>query len=205
MHTSTYCFMKSHPNLQQLKKVARSITAVISDVDGVFNDNRILEGAPFKPKFRSYYDGQGLSLLRSIGIPICLLTNEHGPRAKSIIDMVKKWNTLPSSSRKTGDGGWAHVTLVMGVGGKQKVQEAEAWLKKIGGTFDTCAYMGDDVLDAPLLRKVALAAAPAQAEEVIKNIVTFVARREGGSGAFRDLANLILEAKGIDPLELPFQ
>ena len=189
---------------KELYALAGRIEVVISNVDGVFNDNRVLEGTPYKPKFRSYYDGQGLHLLRSIGIPICLITNEHGPRARSIIDMVKKWNSSPSSRSKKMGPGWRPVTLYMGVGGVKKVHTAEEWLKTIGKSFDVCAYMADDILDVPLLQKVALRAAPAQAEKVIRNIAHFVSEREGGSGAFRDLANFILEAKGIYPLKLTF-
>ena len=65
--------------------------------------------------------------------------------------------------------------------------------------------MGDDLIDAPLLRAVALAAAPVQAEEAIKNICAFVAKREGGAGAIRDFANMIVEMRGIDPFTLPTQ
>ena len=80
-----------------LSNLAWGIKAVISDVDGVFTDNRVLEGAPYKAKWRSYYDGQGVSLLRAIGIRVCLITNEKGDSAKHIVDVVEKWNNLPSS------------------------------------------------------------------------------------------------------------
>ena len=189
----------------QLKHVAGLIKAVISDVDGVFNDNRVLEGSPHKTKFRSYYDGQGVSLLRAVGIHVCLITNEKGKRAQSVIDMVKKWNDLPSSSGKNNSKGWNQVRLYMGVGGVDKVKAAEKWLREVNVSFEHCAYMGDDILDVPLLEKVALRAAPIQAEKIVKNMVDFISERHGGSGAFRDLANFILEAKGVDQLKLPFQ
>ena len=60
--------------------------------------------------------------------------------------------------------------------------------------------MGDDLTDYDILQAVGLAAAPAQAEEVIKKIVHFVAARRGGDGAIRDLANFILTVQG-SPLE----
>lgn len=188
-----------------VKELARSIRAVISDVDGVFTNNQVLEGAPFKAKWRSYYDGQGVSLLRAIGLRICLITNESGDSAKHITDVVAKWNSLPSSSKTKSDDGWHHVELYTGRGGTKKVEAATEWLDKIGVPFDLCAYMGDDLVDVALLQKVALRAAPIQADPHIKGIVHFISERTGGMGAFRDFANFILDVSGVDPLTLPPQ
>ena len=185
-----------------LSNLAWGIKAVISDVDGVFTDNRVLEGAPYKAKWRSYYDGQGVSLLRAIGIRVCLITNEKGDSAKHIVDVVEKWNNLPSSEKTPGDGGWHHVKLYPGMGGIKKVIAAEEWLKEIGISFEHCAFMGDDLVDAPLLQKVSLRAAPISGDPAIKRMGHFVSERVGGMGAFRDFANFILEARGIDPLSL---
>ena len=185
-----------------LSNLAWGIKAVISDVDGVFTDNRVLEGAPYKAKWRSYYDGQGVSLLRAIGIRVCLITNEKGDSAKHIVDVVEKWNNLPSSEKTPGDGGWHHVKLYPGMGGIKKVIVAEEWLKEIGISFEHCAFMGDDLVDAPLLQKVSLRAAPISGDPAIKRMAHFVSERVGGMGAFRDFANFILEARGIDPLSL---
>ena len=79
------------------------------------------------------------------------------------------------------------------------------WLEKHAIGWDDCAYMGDDVHDYAVMKKVGLAAAPAQAEDVVKEISDFIAPRNGGDGAIRDLVNLIVKAKNIDPtsLELP--
>ena len=191
--------------MEENERLAREILAVISDVDGVFTDNRVLEGAPYKAKWRSYYDGQGVSLLRAIGVQVCLITNEKGDSAKHIMDVVEKWNNLPSSSKVPGDGGWGHVKLFTGTGGEKKIVAAEEWLKEVGISFESCAYMGDDLVDVPILRKVAFRAAPVSADPAIKKIAYFVSERPGGNGAFRDFANFILAARGIDSLTLPPQ
>lgn len=184
---------------------AKRICVVFSDVDGVFTDNRVMEGAPFKAKWRSYYDGQGVSLLRAIGIRIALITNERDEAARHIEDVVQKWNNLPSSSKQEGDGGWPHVALYTGMGGPRKVEAAENFLAKTGIGFDDCAYIGDDLVDVPLLRKVALRAAPGNADPAIKSLAHFVSERNGGSGGFRDFANFILACRSINPLTLPPQ
>lgn len=189
----------------RLHQLASRVQAVISDVDGVLTDNRVLVAGPHHSKWRSYYDGQGVSLLRAAGIRVCLITNESGDSAQHIVDVVHKWNTLPSSSCEEGDGGWPHVVLFAGVGGEGKVVSAKRWLTGIGVPIQACAFMGDDMVDTQLLQEVGLSAAPISADPYIKEIVSFVSERPGGYGAFRDLANFILKAKGLNPLNLKAQ
>ena len=74
----------------------------------------------------------------------------------------------------------------------------ENWLNETGIKWEECAAMGDDLSDYELLSKAGVAAAPTQAEKAIKDISDFIAAREGGNGAIRDLCDLILEAKGIN-------
>lgn len=190
---------------EQVIELAKKIKAVIFDVDGVFTNNQVLEGAPYKAKWRSYYDGQGVSLLRAIGLQVALITNEKGDSAKHIEDTVAKWNGLPSSCKNPGDGGWAHVRLFTGMGGDKKIIVAKQFLEEIGVPFEECAFMADDLVDIPLLKVVALRAAPASADPHIKKFVHFVSERPGGSGAVRDFANFVFEARGIDPFTLPPQ
>lgn len=194
-------------------ELARKIKVVFSDVDGVFTNNQVLEGASDKGKWRSYYDGQGVSLLRAVGIRVALITNEKDADAKHIVDVVHKWNNLPSSSKIEGDGGWEPVKLFLGMGGSRKLEAAALFLDELNKgreknqkiTLRDCAYIGDDLVDAPLMQKVALRAAPVNADPHIKKICHFISEREGGKGAFRDFANFILESRGIDPLTLPPQ
>jgi len=185
-------------------ELAKRIKAVIFDFDGVFTDNSVLEGAPFKGKFRSHYDGQGVSLLRAVGIKVAVITGEKDIHAESVVGLVEKFNNLPSAKKPLEDGGWAPVTLFTGMGGAKKVEAAEQFLSKIGVSFEECAAMGDDLVDVPLLRKVAFPVAPAQAETIVKKIALLVTKRPGGSGAIRDFVNFILDARGIDPTTLSF-
>jgi len=184
--------------------VARGIRAALFDSDGVMFPNTVLIGAPYKAKYRSYYDGQGISLLRAIGIRVAFVTNEKGDSAAAIRETVAKFNSLPSSVPQT-EGGWAPVALYEGYGGVKKLEAAQHFLAQVGCTLGGSSYMGDDLVDVPLLRAVALPAAPAQAEEVVKQLCLFVSEREGGAGAIRDFANMILSMRNIDPTTLPPQ
>ena len=180
--------------------VATRIKGVIFDGDGVLTNNRVLEGiSDVKPRWRSHYDGQGISLLRAIGIRICFITNESGVAAEAIKGLVERWNNLPSCT----SGVWSTVELFEGRGGERKVEAAEKWLLQYNLCWADCAVMGDDLVDVSMLRKAGLKVAPSSAELVVLGMAEFVSRRPGGSGAIRDLANFILEMRNVDPTTLP--
>ena len=183
-----------------LKKKLQKIKAMIIDLDGVFFTGQVFVN-PEKGEFlkeRSYTDGQGLSLLRTIGIRIAFVTGETTDFVEKI---GEKFNSLPSVKNGT----WPKIDIYEGHVGLGKVEVAEKWLKVIDVSWEECAFMGDDVSDYQLLQKVGLAAAPAQAEEVVKKIAHFISQRKGGKGAIRDFCNAVLEARGIDPTSLVIQ
>lgn len=188
--------------IDELKTRLQKIKVFFSDSDGVMFSNTVLMGAPYKAKYRSYYDGQGISLMRSVGIQVVFITNAIDDGATAIRETVEKLNSLPSSKPQKADG-WEPILLYENCDSICKLETAEKFLKQHGYTFNDAAYMGDDLIDIPLLQAVTLSAAPAQAEDAVKKICTFVAKRDGGAGAIRDFANKILEARDIDPLTCP--
>lgn len=187
-----------------LTSLAAHIKVFFCDSDGVLFPNTILMGAPYKAKYRSFYDGLGLLFLRELGIRVVFITNEKGDSAAALRETVEKLNGLPSSKPQKADG-WEPIVMYEGRNGAKKLETAQEFLAEQGLTFADAAYMGDDLIDAPLLRAVALPVAPAQAEEAIKGMCKFVAPREGGAGAIRDFANMVVEMRGIDPFTLPTQ
>lgn len=187
-----------------LQTLAQKIRVFFCDSDGVLFPNTVLMGAPYKAKYRSYYDGLGLLFLRELGIRVVFITNEKGESAAALRETVEKLNSLPSSKPQKVDG-WEPIIVYEGRNGAKKLETAKEFLDENNLSFEDAAYMGDDLIDAPLLRAVALPAAPAQAEEAIKSLCIFVAVRGGGEGAIRDFANMVVEARGIDPLTLPTQ
>lgn len=187
-----------------ITSLAAHIKVFFCDSDGVLFPNTVLMGAPYKAKYRSYYDGLGLLFLRELGIRVVFITNEKGESAAALRETVEKLNGLPSSKPQKVDG-WEPIIVYEGRNGAKKLETAKEFLDENNLSFEDAAYMGDDLIDAPLLRAVALPAAPAQAEEMIKDICLFTAKREGGAGALRDFANMVVEARGIDPSSLPTQ
>lgn len=187
-----------------LQTLAKRIKVFFCDSDGVLFPNTVLVGAPYKAKYRSFYDGLGLLFLRELGIHIVFITNEKGDSAAALRETVEKLNGLPSSKPQKADG-WEPIILYEGRNSERKLETAKEFLAESGFTLAESAYMGDDLIDASLLRAVALPAAPAQAEEAIKNICIFIAKREGGAGAIRDFANMVVEMRGVDPFTLPTQ
>lgn len=184
---------------KELKVRLRRVKAVVFDGDGVIFTGRVLvspDGEALKE--RSLIDGQGTSLLRAIGIRIAFISGE---KTGFVEKLGEKLNSIPSVK----EGKWPEIAIFTGPQGKQKVETIQNWLRGIGDTgvdWQECVAMGDDLSDYYLLKKAEIAVAPAQAEEVIKNIVDYVTPREGGNGAIRDLCNLILEAKEIDQRSL---
>jgi len=180
---------------QKLKERLKNIRAVALDGDGVIFTGQILEGINGSlGKLRSHADGQGISLLRSAGIPVACITGEKEIDALFLGKLVERWNNFPAAKA----GKMPPVKLFSGVQREQKAVAAESWLREYNLALSDCAAIGDDISDYDLLQAVGFSAAPAQAEEVIKKMVHYVTPRRGGDGAVRDLANLILEAKGID-------
>ena len=182
---------------KELKKRMANLKAVIFDADGVLFSGKVLVSEQKSEIFkeRSLIDGQGISLLRSAGIRIAFITGEKSGFLEAV---GEKLNNLHSVK----EGVWPPIKIFTGVQGKKKVEVAQLWLNEIGIAWEECAAMGDDLSDYYLLQEVGVAFAPAQAEDTIKKIVHYVTPRQGGEGAIRDLSNLILSAKGIDPVSL---
>lgn len=197
--------MKNHGvYTPQAIALARDIRAVVFDSDGVLTDNTEAVGyGDAVVKKRSHYDGQGVSLLRAIGLHVAVITGETGAGAVLIEHLVRRWNSLPSTKSESNPNGWEHIALYTGCRDAQKRDALNEWLAKIGASPHECAVMGDDLVDVAMLEAVALRAAPASAEGVIRDMVEFVSIRTGGNGAVRDFANFILESRGLNSLDYP--
>ncbi len=195
---------------QKIPKSLRSklckIKFMAFDADGVLfvNDafhGLVIEGKSLKPVTRSHYDGQGITFLRSLGIRVCIITGSYGVDAEAKTELAERWNGLPSAKV----GKLTPVEVFTDRDGPLKLVTLNAWLAKHQGSLAECAAMGNDVGDSWMLEAVSVAFAPSCAVESIKALATYVTKREGGRGAVREVADLILEARGINPRSLPLK
>jgi 3-deoxy-D-manno-octulosonate 8-phosphate phosphatase (KDO 8-P phosphatase) len=158
---------------QRLEK----IRLLLLDVDGVLTDGRIIfDNNGIETKAFDVKDGHGLKLLQRVGIRVGLITGRQSEvtrhRARELaIDIVHQ-------------------------GAKDKLLPYRQILTEMGLVDEQVAYVGDDVIDLPVLRRVGFAATVADACEEVKPYVHYVARQPGGRGAVREICDLILKGSG---------
>ncbi len=161
---------------EELLRRAAGIRLVLLDVDGVLTDGRLYYGADGEAlKAFDVKDGHGVVLLRD--------HVEFG---------VISGRPAKASEKRLQELRFKHLVF-----GERDKLAGYAKLAYLGVPDEGVAYMGDDVNDVPLLRKVGLAAAPADAREEARAAAHLVTAAPGGRGAVRELCDLILKAKGL--------
>lgn len=159
-----------------LKKKCFMIKLVITDVDGVLTDGGMYysDKGDIMKKFHAR-DGMGVTLLKKQKIPTIIITKEK-------TKIVKIWSKKMSISHLY-DG----------------IQDKSSLLKKISQKYNiqpkNIAFIGDDINDLELLKKVGLSVTPNDAILDNKKISDYICKNNGGHGAFRELADLILNSK----------
>lgn len=157
---------------------AQKIRLLILDVDGVLTDGRIVYDANgVESKFFNVKDGLGIKLLQKAGIQVGIISG----RESEVV------------TRRAAELG-IHLLYQRAL---DKVGPYREILAATGFADDEVAYMGDDLPDIPLMKRVGLAAAPADAVEDVLPFVHLVVRNRGGWGAVRELCDFILKEQGI--------
>ncbi len=160
------------------KRVKAQPKLLVLDVDGILTDGGIYvddEGREFK-RF-SAADGHGLKMLMREGVEVALLS---GRASQAVFHRAK-------------DLGIKYVIL----GEKIKMPAFRSLIEKVKVTPAECAYLGDDLVDLPLMRKVGWSAAPADARPEVKAQADYVSKALGGHGAVRDVCERILVDLGL--------
>ncbi|CAG1066396.1 3-deoxy-D-manno-octulosonate 8-phosphate phosphatase (KDO 8-P phosphatase) [uncultured bacterium] len=155
----------------------RSVRLVVFDVDGVLTDGRIIfSNSGEETKFFDVKDGHGMKILMRMGIDVAIITARQS-------EVVR---------RRAADLGITHVFQGM----KDKRVALEALVQASGVSPGEMAYMGDDIIDLPVMKRVAFSAAVSDAVSEVIERADYVAKRPGGRGAARELAELILKVQG---------
>lgn len=165
---------KISPNL--LKKI-KPIKILILDVDGVMTDGRIIYDDDGKEiKNFDVKDGHGMKLLMRAGIDVAIIT-------------ARESNVVLHRAKNLG------VELVYQKA-IDKVAAFEDILKIKKLSPNEAAYMGDELVDIPLLRKVGFACAVKDAVADVKKCADYITDKNGGCGAVREICDMILKAHG---------
>jgi 3-deoxy-D-manno-octulosonate 8-phosphate phosphatase (KDO 8-P phosphatase) len=156
---------------------AKKVRLLLLDVDGVLTDGTIIytQGGGESKGFNTQ-DGFGLRMLQDAGVEVGLIT----ARSSEAV------------SRRAADLGFAHLYQ----GQRDKVAAYEEIVQKNKLARSQTAYMGDDLMDLPLLLQVGCSFAPANAVAEVRQRVDYTTERSGGRGAVREVCDLILEARG---------
>lgn len=158
----------------------RNIDLLLLDVDGVMTDGGIIYDANgLETKRFNVRDGHGIKMLQRYGIQVGIITG----RTSVVVDL---------RARELG------IELVY-QGALKKLESYEDVKTRTGLEDSRIAYMGDDIIDVPVMRRVAFAAAPQDGQDEARAVAHYVAGRNGGRGAVREVCDMILKARGVWP------
>ena len=156
----------------------KNIKAIIFDFDGVFTDNRVIVYEDGKESvICNRSDGFGLEMVRSLGIPMKIISTEENP----VVAHRAKKLKLPVSH-----------------GVDDKLAELTKYSNETNIQISDFAYVGNDINDLQCMKKVGFPVAVADAVEDIKLISTLILNKKGGDGAVRELCELIYKSYNND-------
>lgn len=151
----------------------KNIKLVIIDVDGVLTDGTIyIDAQGCETKAFSVLDGTGVSYLHRAGIKTAIIS---GRNCDAVIHRAKELGI---------------EDVYQGV--KNKIDAYEQLLKKYALQDEEICYIGDDLIDLPILYRVGFSVAVANASPIVKRQSDYVTKARGGYGAVREVAEKIL-------------
>ena len=156
---------------------AKQVRVAAFDVDGVLTDGALYytdAGEEFKAF--NVQDGQGLKMLQESGVTIAIITSRS---SKLVANRARNL-------------GIEHVYQ----GVEDKLDAMNALLQRLELSLDEAGYMGDDVMDLPLLRRCGFAASVPEAPALVRQHAHYVTRAHGGRGAVREFCEYVLHAQG---------
>jgi YrbI family 3-deoxy-D-manno-octulosonate 8-phosphate phosphatase len=160
----------------KLKQKLENVNFVLTDVDGVLTDGGMYysENGEMLKKFNTK-DGMGVELLLLNKIKTILITKENSKIALSRGNKIK-------------------VALTI-IDCHDKELELPKICKKFKIKPNQIAYVGDDINDFGIMKKVSVSFSPSDAHESIKKSVDYVCKSKGGEGVFREVADIIIQSK----------
>ena len=156
---------------------AKRVRLMLFDVDGVLTDGRLWYGAAGEAlKVFFAADGQGIKLLQQTGVTVAILSGRDSP----------------ATTLRAAELGVRY--LRQGVGDKRAA--FESLLGELGMRPAETGFMGDDLIDLPVLQRCEFACAPPEADETVRASAHYVARAPAGAGAAREVCDFLMRAQG---------
>ena len=156
---------------------AADIKLIVSDVDGVWTDGRIIySGERGESKEFHVRDGLAVKLAQKAGIAVALITSRRSP-------------ALERRARELG-------IAELRQGAASKLEETERVAAKLGVGLQEILYAGDDLPDLAPMTRAGISAAPADAAPEVLRAATWKLASAGGRGAFRELVERLLRERG---------
>ncbi|MCG6968805.1 MAG: 3-deoxy-manno-octulosonate-8-phosphatase KdsC [Gammaproteobacteria bacterium] len=163
--------------MEQIKAKAAKIKLVIFDVDGVLTNGSLFYGDDGQ-EYKAFHsrDGHGMKMLQKSGVDIAFITGRTS-------DVV---------SHRAKNLGIEHVYQ----GQLQKLPAFKTLLEKLNLLPEEVAYVGDDVVDLPVMIRVGLAITVDDGHELAKKHAHWITQHRGGQGAAREICEFIMQAQG---------
>lgn len=153
------------------------IKLLLTDVDGCLTDGSVYYG-PNHEKYKKFnmQDGMAIKILKENNVLSGIISSDNSEATRYRAEDLK----------------FDYVYISV----KDKLQKFKEILDENNIKEEEVAYMGDDIQDICVLEKVGLAVAPANAVQDVKEIVNYVTQKDGGDGAFREIAEYIIKLNG---------
>jgi 3-deoxy-D-manno-octulosonate 8-phosphate phosphatase (KDO 8-P phosphatase) len=158
--------------------IIKQIKMVLLDVDGVLTSGDIIYSDNGEQiKVFNVKDGVGIRLLREAGLEVGIVTGRKGQALRHRCENLG-------------------IDLIFD-GIRRKDQVLEAITARTGIAREAMAYVGDDLPDLPIMKRVGLSVAVADAHEILRQQAHITTRARGGKGAVREISEAILKAQGV--------
>ena len=163
--------------MREITEKAKKLKLLILDVDGVLTDGRLF----FDDKGKEYKcfharDGHGIKLLRQTGVEVAVISG-------------RKSNSVALRMKSLG------VEYVY-QGHENKIAAFNDIIQALSIQPEQVAYVGDDLLDLPIMKRVGLSIAVNDANDPVKEYADWCAKTPGGQGAVREICDFIMQSQG---------
>jgi 3-deoxy-D-manno-octulosonate 8-phosphate phosphatase (KDO 8-P phosphatase) len=163
---------------KELTDIAKGIKLLIVDVDGVLTDGSIIiDNKGNELKRFHVRDGHGIKMIQQVGVEVAVITG----RISKVVEHRAKELGITEVYQRCTDKSVAYLHI----------------LEKLGISDRETAFVGDDIVDIPLLNRVGLPIVVSDCAEEVKALASMVTKNPGGRGAVREVTDFLLKARGL--------